>query len=231
MKSWKLLFIAGAFLLMTSIVLTTAFPKHKNVKPLLKQRDDEQDVEETDEEATKKPKIKVQCAKSLDVIKKVATSCSESNCPGGAKACRGHYENYDKKFCVCSHHSIFLKTERQCIDMEKPCDHARLLRLCHSKATCMPAGKGLYYCKCPKGYTLNGETCQKIKKKAPVKIEQKKVKVEESSGSNIGIIIPAVVVPLVVIIAVVVICVLKKGSQSGDEEEDEADDGDNEEDY
>ena len=51
------------------------------------------------------------------------------------------------------------------VDMEKPCDHARLLRLCHSKATCMPAGKGLYYCKCPKGYTLNGETCQKIKKK------------------------------------------------------------------
>ena len=44
---------------------------------------------------------------------------------------------------------------------------------------------------------------------APVKIEQKKVKVEEPSGSNIGIIIPAVVVPLVLIIAVVVICVLK----------------------
>ena len=32
-------------MLVTSIVLTTAFPKHKDIKPLLKQRDDEQDLE------------------------------------------------------------------------------------------------------------------------------------------------------------------------------------------
>ena len=45
MKSWKVLFIAGAVLLLTTISLTNAFPKYKRVRPLLKLYDDDEGEE------------------------------------------------------------------------------------------------------------------------------------------------------------------------------------------
>lgn len=45
MKSWKVLFIAGAVLLLTTISLTNAFPKYKRVRPLLKRYDDDEGEE------------------------------------------------------------------------------------------------------------------------------------------------------------------------------------------
>lgn len=46
MKSWKVLFIAGAVLLLTTISLTHAFPKYKRVRPVLKLYDDDEEGEE-----------------------------------------------------------------------------------------------------------------------------------------------------------------------------------------
>ena len=46
MKSWKVLFIAGAVLLLTTISLTNAFPRYKRVRPVLKLYDDDEEGEE-----------------------------------------------------------------------------------------------------------------------------------------------------------------------------------------
>lgn len=178
-------------------------------------------------EKTEKPKIKVKCAKELSVIKKVGRRCSSAECPGEAKACLSHYQSDSDKFCTCSAHSIYLKREKVCVDLNKPCEQAKRLQICHSKATCKAAGKGLYYCKCKKGYTGDGETCQKERKKGgSVKVtqnEEKEEKEEEvveekSSGPNIGVIAPAVGVPVLLIIGVVVYCLRKKKDEDDEEE-------------
>ena len=59
-------------------------------------------------------------------------------------------------------HFIFISL----VDINKPCERADLLQLCHSKAKCMSAGlgEGLFYCKCIPGYSGNGAVCKKIKK-------------------------------------------------------------------
>lgn len=175
---------------------------------------------------TGKPKIKVKCAKELSVIKKVGRRCSSAECPGKAKACLSHYLSEADKFCTCSTHSIYLKKEKVCVDLNKPCEQAKLLKICHSKATCNPAGKGLYYCKCKKGYTGDGETCNKGKTKGgSVKVtqneeqeEEEEVVEEKSSGPNMAVIAPAVGIPVLLIIGVVVYCIRKKKDEDDEEE-------------
>lgn len=106
--------------------------------------------------------------------------------------------------------------------MNKPCEQAKLLRICHSKASCKAAGKGLYYCKCKTGYTGDGETCQKGRKKGgSVKVtqnEEEEEVEEKSSGVNVAVIAPAVGVPVLLIVAVVVYCVCKKKDEDDEEE-------------
>lgn len=183
----------------------------------------------TDFGKTEKPKIKVKCAKELSVIKKVGRRCSSAECPDKAKACLSHYLSEADKFCTCSGHSIYLKREKVCVDLNKPCEQAKSLQICHSKATCKAAGKGLYYCKCKTGYTGDGETCHKGRKKGgSVKVTQNKEKEEEeeeeevveekSSGPNIGVIAPAVGVPVLLIIGVAVYYVRKKKGEDDEEE-------------
>lgn len=64
-------------------------------------------------------------------------------------------------------HIIYYKAGKVCIDIRKPCEQAKLLGLCHKKAACLSDGldKGIYYCKCQKGFTGNGATCQRRRNK------------------------------------------------------------------
>lgn len=51
MKSWKVLLIAGAVLLVTTFALTTAFPRYKRVKTVLKLYDKEDGEEKFSRES------------------------------------------------------------------------------------------------------------------------------------------------------------------------------------